>query len=75
MAPLYVDLGTTPEIQDHIQEIATLLGTPLFLKDLRNLQPGVYKYAWVAEFEILRTAILNLVSKKTWCMLLINNGL
>jgi hypothetical protein len=59
---LYIDLETTPAVQEQISKLALLLGTPPYLQSITKLQEGVFALQSIPELESLRTEILNIVS-------------
>jgi hypothetical protein len=62
---LYIDLMTTPAVQEQISELALLLGTPPYLQSIKKVQNGVFAFKLTLELACIRTEILNIVSRKT----------
>ncbi|KAK7177502.1 hypothetical protein PSPO01_16450 [Paraphaeosphaeria sporulosa] len=57
--PLLRHLATTSALQEKLQEIALLLGTPQHIRGMKKLNDGVFAFKWIPEFESLRAHVLN----------------
>lgn len=61
--PLLRRLATTSALQEQLQEIAVLIGTPEHVQGITKLKDGVFWYKWIPEFVSLRTHVLNSVRR------------
>jgi hypothetical protein len=59
---LYIDLVTTPAVQEQLSRLALLLGTPPYLQSIKKLQDGVFAFKLTREMVDLRNGILDIVS-------------
>jgi hypothetical protein len=61
---LYIDLATTPAVQERISKLASLLGTAPYLQSIKKVEDGLFAFNLTPELTCLRDEILNIVSQK-----------